>query len=375
MNCKRWLPRSINRTVRAALACLAMCLLGLPLSVSAQSKCTASPSLAAALPATIYVNPNLGTGGGLTSWLPLMQGGGGLMYTCTGNALLGAAIKVVGLSKSGIQVLYSGTPISVFDTNVQGVGVAFAASLFVGPCNSGIVDAGGLPSTAPGSGAAATVQFTPSSGVWVKCGTAGVGRVSTSVLMQFVKTGAISGGTVTPFVPMLESSYSLDGVLTKGTWSVTAGPTVVQGLPTCTAKDVTVAMGSYKSSAFTGIGTTTPAKDFEVSVTCPPGMMLVTTGTSPRPVSVGYRIYSSGTETPNATVFALSSGSTAKGIGLRISNSASVPVRSGSVYALDYNATSGSSHSVKFQAAYQQVDATVTPGTANAVLIFAMNYQ
>ncbi|MNV90496.1 Fimbrial protein [compost metagenome] len=92
-------------------------------------------------------------------------------------------------------------------------------------------------------------------------------------------------------------------------------------------------------------------------------------------MSIGYRIYSSGTETPNATVFALSSGSTAKGIGLRISNSASVPVRSGSVYALDYNATSGSSHSVKFQAAYQQVDATVTPGTANAVLIFAMNYQ
>ena len=63
MNCKGWLSKSINRTVRAALACLAMCLLGLPLSVSAQPKCTASPSVAAALPATIYVNPNLGTGG------------------------------------------------------------------------------------------------------------------------------------------------------------------------------------------------------------------------------------------------------------------------------------------------------------------------
>ena len=175
---------------------------------------------------------------------------------------------------------------------------------------------------------------------------------------------------------MLESSYSLDGVLTKSTWSVTAGPTVVQGLPTCTAKDVTVAMGSYKSSTFTGIGTTTPAKDFEVSVTCPPGMMLVTREPLPRPVSVAYRIYSNGTENPRTNVFALSSGSTAKGIALRISNSASAQFGSDRSYLLaGYNVDSGSSHSVKFQAAYQQVDATVTPGTANAVLIFAMNYQ
>lgn len=181
---------------------------------------------------------------------------------------------------------------------------------------------------------------------------------------------------MTPSVPMLESSYSLNGVLTKSTWSVTAGPTVVQGLPTCTVKDVTVAMGSHKSSAFGGIGTTTPAKDFEVSVTCPPGMMLVATGTSPRPMSIGYRIYSSGTDKPRTNVFALASGSTAKGIALRISNSASDQFGSDRAYTLaGYNVDSGSSHSVKFQAAYQQVDAAVTPGTANAVLIFAMNYQ
>jgi len=180
---------------------------------------------------------------------------------------------------------------------------------------------------------------------------------------------------VTPSVPMLESSYSLNGVLTKSTWSVTAGPTVVQGLPTCTVKDVTVAMGSYKSSAFGGIGTTTPAKDFEVSVTCPPGMMLFTAGLTPRPMAIGYRIYSGGTEKPSTNVFALSSGSTAQGIALRISNAASAPFGSDNVHILGYNATYGASQSVKFQAAYQQIDATVTPGTANAVLIFAMNYQ
>jgi major type 1 subunit fimbrin (pilin) len=374
MNCKGWLSKSINRTVRAALACLAMCLLGVPLFASAQSKCTASPSVAAALPATIYVNPNLGTGGGLTSWLSLSIGAP-VMYSCTGNASLGAAIRVVGLPKSGIQVPYGGgTPISVFDTNVPGVGVAFAASFGVGNCTTSPLDLGGLPPTTPASGTA-TVQFTPSSGVWLQCADAARNLRVNSIWMQFVKTGPISGGTVTPSVPMLESSYSLNGVLTKSTWSVTAGPTVVQGLPTCTVKDVTVAMGSYKSSAFGGIGTTTPAKDFEVSVTCPPGMMLFTAGLTPRPMAIGYRIYSGGTEKPSTNVFALSSGSTAQGIALRISNAASAPFGSDNVHILGYNATYGASQSVKFQAAYQQIDATVTPGTANAVLIFAMNYQ
>ncbi len=174
---------------------------------------------------------------------------------------------------------------------------------------------------------------------------------------------------------MLQSSYSIDGVLTSGSWVVTAGPTVVQGLSTCTAQDVTVAMGSYKSSAFSGVGTTTPAKSFEVSVSCPPGMMLVTTATSPRPMTIGYRINVPGGKVLAVGVAALSSGSTAKGIGLRLSNSTSSPLTFGATYPLEYSATSGSNQSVKFQAAYQQVAATVTPGTANAVLTFAMDYQ
>lgn len=360
-------------SVRLALACLAMFLLWLPLSVRAQPKCTPTASVTATVPATIYERSGLPTGGALTSWLPLFSGSAP-MYECKGNALFGGAVSVGGLLKSAIQVPYrsSGPLISVFDTNVPGVGVAFAVTLRTAGCSSGVLDAGGLPSTV----LEGTVQSAPSYGVWFQCkASAGSDRLLVSVEMMFVKTGLISGGVVTPPIPLLRSSYSMNGELKPGTWGVMAGPTVVQGPSSCTVQNVTVPMGSYKSSAFTGVGTFTPAKNFEVSVTCPPAMLLFTTGPAPRPMAIGYRIYVSGAKMLATGVVALSPDSTAKGIGLRLSNSTASPLVFGSTYPLEYDATSGSSHSVKFQAAYQQVAATVSPGTANAVLIFAMNYQ
>ncbi len=159
MNCKVFPLRPGDRIVHAALACLTMLLLWLPLSVNAQTKCTAAASLAAVVPATIYVNPKLLTGQGLTDWIRLSPGSSS-MYECKGgNALLGAAVSVAGLSKSGLQTPHwSGRQISVYDTNVPGVGVAFAVSLYVGVCSSGVLDAGGSTSGASGSGAAPLFQ-------------------------------------------------------------------------------------------------------------------------------------------------------------------------------------------------------------------------
>jgi len=373
MNLTIWPLKWRGCNWRLVFACFAMLLLWLPLSVRAQPKCTPAANATATVPAAIYEKPGLPIGGALTSWFPLFSGSAP-MYECKGNALFGAAVSVAGLLKSAIQVPYksSGLPISVFDTNVPGVGVAFALTLNTAGCSSGVLDAGGLPSAVPEG----TVQSSPSYGVWFQCkASAGSDRLLVSVEMMFVKTGAISGGTVTPSVPLLRSSYSMDGALKPGTWGVMAGSTVVHGPSSCNVQDVTVAMGSYKSSAFSGVGSLTPAKNFEVSVTCPPGMMLVTSGTSARPMAIGYKIYVNGAKMLATGVVALSPDSTAKGIGLRLSNSTASPLVFGFAYPLEYDATSGSSHSVKFQAAYQQVAATVTPGTANAVLIFAMNYQ
>ncbi len=297
------------------------------------------------------------------------------IYECTGNALFGAAIKVAGLIKSSMQTSYSGGAVSVFDTNVPGVGVAFAAGLSVqGPaCMSGVLDPGGLPSTG-GSGVA---QSAPEYGVWFQCQTTSSAKTTLAIglRMQYVKTGPIRGGTVTPSAPMLESRYSINGVLNPGAWGVTAAQTVIQGPPTCTAQDVTVAMGPHKSSAFRGIGSTGAVTAFAITITCPAG--LTTTGGTSRPLNIGYQFAApAGVAVPSNGVIALSPGSTASGIGLQLKDAASTALVFGKNYPLaGYNVISASTHSVKLQAAYYQTGAAVGPGTANAVVTFTLNYQ
>ncbi|WP_369632876.1 fimbrial protein [Variovorax sp. V512] len=375
MNCKGWLSRSGSRIMRAALVCLVMCLLGVPSMTLAQTKCAPMANQILAVPATIAVPRDLPVGGILMDWRGLSSATTS-MYECTGNAVFGAAIRVAGLSKSGIQTSYSGAAVSVFETNVPGVGVAFAIGLSVQglACMSGVLDPGGLPS----AGVAGTVQSAPEYGVWFQCGLASSTKTTLGIglRMQYVKTGPISGGTVTPSASMLESRYSINGVLSKGAWGVTVGPTVIQGPPTCTVQDVAVALGSHKSSAFSRIGATGPAKAFAITVTCPSGM-LVTVGGISRPLNIGYQFAApAGVLVPSNGVIALSPGATASGIGVQLKDAASAVLQFGKNYPLTgYNVTSGSTHSVKLQAAYYQTGAVVGPGTANAVMTFTLNYQ
>ncbi|MNU04141.1 F17d-G fimbrial adhesin precursor [compost metagenome] len=72
----------------------------------------------------------------------------------------------------------------------------------------------------------------------------------------------------------------------------------------------------------------------------------------------------------------MSPGATASGIGVQLKDAASAVLQFGKNYPLTgYNVTSGSTHSVKLQAAYYQTGAVVGPGTANAVMTFTLNYQ
>ena len=75
-------------------------------------------------------------------------------------------------------------------------------------------------------------------------------------------------------------------------------------------------------------------------------------------------------------VLALSSGSTATGIGLQLKDGSGNPLKYNTQYTLTrYSKTTGGSHTIPLTAAYYQTAASVTPGSANAVLTFTMTYQ
>ncbi|MCY1224121.1 hypothetical protein D9M72_362660 [compost metagenome] len=167
--------------------------------------------------------------------------------------------------------------------------------------------------------------------------------------------------------------------MTPANWGFTAWPLNIQGPPTCTTQDLTVAMGAHKSLGLTGIGTTTPAKLCSVSVACPPGMRgaIAGAGAGAILVKIGDRFAApTGVLMPAQGVIALDSSSTASGIGLQLKDASAVPLEFEKLYALTgYNYKAGTNFAIALQAACYQTGATVKPGTANAVVTFTLNYQ
>jgi major type 1 subunit fimbrin (pilin) len=127
-------------------------------------------------------------------------------------------------------------------------------------------------------------------------------------------------------------------------------------------------MGSYQQSAFKGVGmATTPAVGFNVAVNaCPTGL-----------ASIQYQFIpvNAVLDATNG-VLALSSTSTAAGIGVQLKDGNGNPIQYNTQYTLSaYNTATGGSYTIPLTAAYYQTAATVTPGSANAVLTFTLTYQ
>ncbi|PIF76448.1 major type 1 subunit fimbrin (pilin) [Variovorax sp. 54] len=352
-----------------------------PASADAQPKCELTTTAFKYMyqPSYLLAPRDLPIGGALSAWSAPPTGDH--VYRCTGTGAFGLAMKVTGLSTAGMQTTGSaGGMVTVFNTSLPGVGVAFEGRIEAGSCRLTNVDLGG-PGASSGS---AIPKWTATDGQWLECTSAVQATEANPVFlrasawMRYIKTGPTSAGLATFDQPLIELRHSINGVMTRANWGYTAWPLNVQGPPTCTTQDLTVAMGTHKSSAFTGIGTTSaPAKMFTVSVACPPDMRGNIAGVGASLVKIGYRFSApAGLAVPAQGVIVLSSGSTATGIGLQLKDAAAVPLQFETLYPLTgYDYKNGTNFAIVLQAAYYQTSATVGPGTANAVVTFTLNYQ
>lgn len=362
----RPVSRWVLLRLAAILACMFACLPHMAWAQSVNCPGTAQ-TITVSMPASITVPRDAPNGTILTSWVTTAATTN--YYTCTvvttSNVLpaSGMSFQPLSVTKSGMTVMGpNNVAYTVWKTNLPGIGVAIGIHTYANACGwwpwLDLGGAGGYPYS-PWHGSACSVPTKPVTN-------GGQAQVA------LVKIGAVTAGTVTGgvlFEGASTTSMDINGsftIATTGRKSFSLTPTVVN-VAACTTPNVTVNMGTYKQSTFTGAGSSTPAVAFKVNVNaCPAGLK-----------SIQYQfIPVSAVLDASNGVLALSSDSTAAGIGLQLKDGSGKALKYNTQYTLaSYDSTTGGAYTIPLTAAYYQTSATVTPGSANANLTFTMTYQ
>jgi major type 1 subunit fimbrin (pilin) len=358
------------RRVMACLLMLAMLMLGLGSRATfAQSiSCTGtSQTVTIPMQSSVTVPRDAAVGTVLTPWVTTSAVTNFYSCTVSGSAASGMVFEPLSLTKSGITVSGpSGGTFTVWNTNVPGVGVAIGVRTYANGC--------GWYQPMQDLGTPFAVYPSPwTGGSCNQNGTGGTVINGGQAQAALVKTGAITPGVVTGGVlfqgaiATAQSLYSAYTVSTSNPVSYSLTTTTV-AVASCTTPNVTVNMGSPMQSVFTGIGSTSkPAVAFNLAVNqCPIGLN-----------SIQYQFIPVNAVLDSTNgVLALSSGSTATGIGLQLKDSSGNPLKYSTQYTLtSYNSKTGGSYTIPLTAAYYQTASSVTAGSANAVLTFTMTYQ
>ncbi|MCU1617817.1 MAG: Fimbrial adhesin [Frankiales bacterium] len=327
------------------------------------------------------------------------QAGAGAEYQCgTSNATMRTLYNVQGNlvnTGSSANSFYAG---KIYKTDVPGIGVAWyagqggAPGVAVGAVGTA-VETGTIPGgcTAPsglgipqGSCRTTPLKFqSTASVVLIKIGPIGPGTIIGSNLGKLVFSASFDDS----------AAYNVATLGLTGTINIVA--------QTCRTPDVNVAMGSYKTSAFTGIGSATPQVNFVIPLTdCPgfPGYYGQGSPASALPASSQTEITNAGTPISNTLsiqfdpvatpidaangVLSLATGtdatgrSMATGVGVQLLDASGTPralsqSKQLSV-ALDANTKA---INITLGARYLQTAKTVTAGNANAVATYTIIYQ
>lgn len=328
----------------------------------AQALCTTVPqTILITLPESITVPRDAAVGTVLTPWVssaaqtdysrcqvtPTPQGG----RPATGTAFLPLSMTSANLRVTGPE----GVAYTVWNTNVPGVGIAIGARIWINGCRWWL----------------GWRDFGAPSGVWGTCNANGAVTNGGQVQLALVKTGVITPGTVVGAARIEAATLTAPDRNGPYTYSDDRISFVLNSIAikiaSCSTADVSVRMGSVNQSVFRGVGSTAHPVPFRVMLNaCPAGMKAVQYEFIPVTAELG----------SEHGVLALTSDSTATGIGLELKDHLGEKVRFRTAYtAHAYNSAAGGTYYIDLTAAYRQVANAVTPGTANALLAFTLTYQ
>ncbi|WP_244123038.1 fimbrial protein [Burkholderia gladioli] len=345
---------------RLAARCAALLVLALSSHAAwATASCSSTAqTFTVSMPSSITVPRDAAVGTVLTTWVSTSATTNYFNCTLSGSGATGTGFEPLSLSKAGQTVASPHGTYTVWNTNVPGVGIAIGIRPYVNGCGWQPWNDLGTPSS-----------FFPNPWVGSACNGGGSVTNGGQAEMALVKTGPITAGTVNGGVLFEAAAAVSQGggyTMLSGRKSFSLTQTIIN-VAACTTPNVTVDMGSYKQSAFTGVGSTTPAVAFKVGVNaCPAGLN-----------SIQYQFIPVNAVLDSTNgVLALSSDSTASGIGLQLKDSSGKALKYNSQYTLtSYSSATGGTYTIPLTANYYQTSASVTPGSANAVLTFTMTYQ
>ncbi|WP_158515305.1 fimbrial protein [Paraburkholderia phytofirmans] len=316
-------------------------------------------------PAAIAIPRDAVVGTLLTSWIASTADSN--WYQCTGTSgsdMAGVAFEPLLQTPSGLTISSGGVRYTVFNTSVAGVGIAVGVSGISACSTSAFRDLG-----TPNSG----ITLVPAPWVFTNGCTVGSGpaNVGGQAQIAFVKTGPITPGTASGGV-LFEAAavvgpFSTGATLVSGMRKSFKVDSISFTVGSCTIPDMPVSMGSYKASTFTGPNSSSNPIDFSVAVnSCPAGLN-----------GIQYSFDApSGVINATAGVIALSSNSTATGIGLQLKDNSGNALKYNTNYTLSsYNKSTGGSYTIPLKASYYQTGKAVTAGSANGTLTITMTYQ
>ena len=335
--------------LRLLLCVAALAALAGPGVASAQTSCTGTAqTFVLDMPARIAVPRDTPVGAPLTPWITTEASTSWFQCTSATAVTTGLANGVPVAYPTSAGMIYSsdGGNWTVYKTNVPGIGIALNARAYLASCG-GWFSWRNLTSIGPQS----------------RCGKVGQSVYGGQVRAILVKTGPVLGGTVTGGLLAQIGAYpDANGVM----MSFQAPATAVDVLA-CTTPNVTVDLGSHRTSEFGGVGSALAPVNFNINVNgCPAGM-----------TSIQYRIDPVTTvlDAGNAVV-ALGSGSTARGVGIQLLDGNGNPFPfSASQSLTGYDPANGGDYAIPLQARFYQTSAPVFAGTVKAGMMFTMSYQ
>ncbi|WP_193101693.1 fimbrial protein [Burkholderia sp. Z1] len=214
--------------------------------------------------------------------------------------------------------------------------------------------------------------------------------------ISLIKIGPVSPGVIQGAnLPSFQVDYASDNVLPLIRGSFIGSINIVSR--TCTTPDVNVDMGQHQTKAFSGSGSATPWKDFNIQLQNCPAFLGASAYTRTTDTATGWS-REVVTATPNTLGFSLQPTTTivdptqgivalkqttsgpaaATGVGLQIANASNQPVSFNSTMSsgITPTATPGANYSIPLRARYIQTgSAAPTPGPADTSVMFTINYQ
>ncbi|HGY3715837.1 TPA: fimbrial protein [Citrobacter gillenii] len=196
-------------------------------------------------------------------------------------------------------------------------------------------------------------------------GTGSVVVNADGIKAELIKTGDITGGTLNTGMlarASVANQFYFANVTLNGSNTITSESCTV------TTNPVNVSLDSHDKDEFSGVGTTTTWKTFDIGLNCNKG------------ARINVRIDPAAGAVDNMTdVMKLDdagSGTTASGVGVQLwfrpNGGSAVKFGQETFY---WTSSSGGSETVQLQARYYQTAQPITPGVANATATFTLTYK